>query len=320
MARSTIRIGYRRDTCLCGCGKQPKQGKLFWPGHKQLATRQQLSDFFDELNSLAPLCACGCGTQTRSMYNSVDTWSKHCRPEFRQYADGHDNCNSNQLLELTTLERQAILGTLLGDSSIGYPNKRSKAPRICSTHGFVQKEWAEYKAAFLRRLGAKTRIAENGGWGETSVCTATSCNPSLIEIDNLIKRRGKKKASRQWLDAIGDIGLAWWICDDGSASAKSLFLHTEGFSRQGTELIAEWFCDTVGKTSVVRNKSKGLFFISFASQTQIAIGNRVSQFVPECMRYKLVPCNEDRCRKPGGRVRHRSRGQSLLLCEQPAGA
>jgi len=62
-----------------------------------------------------------------------------CQPLYNQYTDGHGNCGSNQALQLTTRERQAILGTLLGDSSIGYPHSGSKSPRLYSTHGYVQK-------------------------------------------------------------------------------------------------------------------------------------------------------------------------------------
>lgn len=321
MARSTVRIRYRRDTCLCGCGQKPRDGRLFWWGHRKRATRQQFEDCFHWLNGIAPLCACGCGTQTRCMYGSVDAWvDSGCLPFFRQYADGHENCTSNQLLELTTLERQAILGTLLGDSSITYPHKRSQAPRISSNHGLVQKCWAEHKSAFLHRLNASTCIAKNRGWGDNSVRTSTPCNPSLIEIHRLVTRCGKKYVSREWLDSIGDIGLAWWLCDDGSAGTKTLQLHTEGFSLEHNELIADWFCDNIGKTTVVNNRAKGLSFINFASWTQVEIGRRVSPYVPECMRYKLVPCDENRSRKSGGRVRHRSRNEPLFFCQQPAGS
>jgi hypothetical protein len=136
----------------------------------------------------------------------------------------------------------------------------------------------------------------------------------------MVTSKGKKRVSKKWLDSIGDIGLAWWICDDGSVGPKSMFLHTEGFSRKENETIAKWFCDNVGRATVVQNKKKGATFINIASWTQIEIGRRVEQFIPECMRYKLVPCDEDRRRKPNGRVRHRSRKEPLFFCEQPAGS
>lgn len=316
MARSTVRIPYRRDSCLCGCGEKPRGGHLFVTGHKSRATYQQLSDCFEWLNSIAPPCKCGCGLKTRSLYASVETWAKHCSPEFRQYAAGHENCTSNQLLELTTEERQAILGTLLGDTSIGYPNNQSRSPRLASTHGIPQQQWAEHKAKFLHRLNPQTKVVTNAGWGECSVTTTTSCNPALIAIDGFVKSRGTKTVTKAWLDAIGEIGLAWWICDDGSSGPKTLQLHTEGFSLEENELIADWFCDNIGKATVVHNRAKNLCFINFASWTQLEIGNRIRPYVPDCMQYKLVPCDPNRKRKSCGRVRHRSRHEPLFFCQQ----
>ncbi len=246
----------------------------------------------------------------------MEAWiASKCQPLYNQYVDGHLGCTTDQTLELTSLERQAILGTLLGDSSIGYPNPYSKSPRVYSTHGYVQKEWAEHKAAYLHRLNATTRVAKNDGWGDQSICTATACNPALIEIQSLVIKRKKKRVSREWLDGIGDIGLAWWLCDDGSVGNKSMFFHTEGFSKCQNELIAEWFCDNIGRATVCQNKRKRAYLINIASWTQIEIGRRVSPYVPECMRYKLVPCDENRPRKPNGRIRHRSRREPLFFCQ-----
>lgn len=321
MATRKRLIRYRRDTCLCGCGQRLLDSDVFTRhGHSKRVSRSQWKSAFEDVNRFAPQCLCGCGQKTRLSFTDWKKWCKQRTLYAADYADGHCGCTSNQSLELTTEERQAILGTLLGDSSIGYPNSYSKSPRLSSTHGYVQREWAEHKAKFLHRLDAKTRVAKNDGWGDMSVCTATACNPSLIDIDKLVKRRGKKNVSREWLNSIGDIGLAWWLCDDGSVTANSMFLHTEGFSQKENELIADWFCDSIGKATVVYNKAKDLYFISIASWTQIEVGKRVSQYVPECMRYKLVPCDENRTRKPNGRVRHRSRRESLLLREQPAGS
>lgn len=321
MATRKRLIRYRRDTCLCGCGQRLLDSDVFTRhGHSKRVLRSQWKSAFEDVNRFAPQCLCGCGQKTRLAFTDWKKWCKQRTLYAADYAEGHCGFTTNQSLELTELERQAILGTLLGDSSIGYPHDGSVAPRLYSTHGYVQKEWADHKASFLHRLSATTRVVANAGWGEQSVCTSTGCNPSLVEIYDLVTQQGEKRVSRQWLDGIGDIGLAWWICDDGSASAKSMFLHTEGFSKQENELIAEWFCDNIGKATVCQNKQKKAYLINIASWTQIEVGKRVSQYIPECMRYKLVACDENRPRKPNGRIRHRSRRESLLLCEQYAGS
>jgi len=319
MATSSILIPYRRDTCLCGCGRRPRAGGLYAWGHSSRATRKQLASVWRELHDNAPCCACGCGQQVAPEYRDMDAWIRNgYRSRYNRYADGHTKCGSNQSLALTTLERQAILGTLLGDSSIGYPNSHSKSPRLYSTHGYVQKEWAEHKASCLHRLNARTRVAKNDGWGDKSICTATACNSALIDIYNTVVKRKTKRVSLEWLNGIGDIGLAWWLCDDGSVGPRTMFFHTEGYSQRENDIIADWFCDNIGKATVV--SCKGRHLISIASWTQIELGKRVSPYVPECMRYKLVPCDENRPRKPSGRIRHRSRREPLFFCQQPSGS
>lgn len=296
MATGAIRVPYRRDTCVCGCGRQPREGSLFAWGHKNGASDAAFDLAWKELHENSPVCQCGCGTNVRPAFSAKDKWISCGMPaQYNRFADGHKKCTTDQTLQLTTLERQAILGTLLGDTSIGYPHKNSRNPRLSSTHSDKQFSWAEHKANFLHRLKATTRIAVNDGHGDMSVRTVTACNPCLAPILDLVHWGGRKRVSREWLEGIGDIGLAWWICDDGSGSQKSLVLNTQAFSTKECLIITGWFCDTLGRATVCGIEGRHTIHIS--SWAQVEVGERVGRYVPNFMRYKLAACDPNRPRK-----------------------
>jgi hypothetical protein len=271
---------------------------LRW-GHASRVTPQEKQKLFDEKLNAAPLCKCGCGQKVKSAYTTAEIWAKNkYQPFYRDFCDGHVKCTIDQTTELSSLENQAILGTLLGDTSIGYAHKNAREPRLSSTHGLIQKEWAEYKAAYLLRLGFSTRVIANAGYGEKSVCSASKCLPALREIYTITHPfTNKKTVTVKWLDQIGDIGLAWWFCDDGTACGRSVFFHTEGYSRHENHTIAQWFCDTIGKATVVNNHKKRLCFISISSSAQCALKRIIEPHVPDCMQYKLDAIDIHRSRR-----------------------
>lgn len=190
-------------------------------------------------------------------------------------------------LALSRRERQAILGTLLGDTSILVPNKRSKSPRLASNHSTVQYEWALHKARVLRRLRPVVEIVENKGYGAELVRFRSSCLPALCGIYDLVGA-GHKRVNPKWLDAIGRIGLAWWYCDDGNFQRKSgiVTFHTEGFSVYENRIMRSWFARRYGDAKIYRHK-RGYRVVVLPRVCAERMFRDIAAFVPKCMRYKL---------------------------------
>jgi hypothetical protein len=302
--------------CLCGCGRDP--GK-----HKRVAVECEESYSIMQWNKLienAPECRCGCGRKVEPSMQ-FDYWKTVGRPKtYKQYFRGHANFKGNVEYVLTKHERMAILGTLLGDTSICYPHKGSKYPRLSSTHGLVQKDWAEYKASFLGNIGVSTRITKNAGYGDYSVASASKTVSCLDEIFRITRGgdSGKKFVTREWLDQIGDVGLAWWIADDGCYSKSNMRICTDGFTEGEQHTIAQWFCDNYGSTWPLSN-GRGSYFINFASWTALEVCNEIRSHLPESMQYKL---GRDRFRaanrRVGKRLRHNCGRYPLFFCQQPS--
>jgi len=281
--------------CNCGCGasvyknNHGYQGKWVLGHQVSKRTDQEWSDKFDEARSKATLCGCGCGEKTqlkkgKTLEQFIESGGAKASCEFKF---GHSRRGAQWDYKITQLQRMAILGTLLGDSSISRPHATSNAPRICGNHGGPQEMWAKHKAKILSGLNCKVVEAENKGYGSIHWRYTTGCSESLIEIESIVKPSGnKKEISIEWLNQIGDIGFAWWVCDDGSCSGRGASLHTEGFSDKEQETIASWISEKYGNANVVSG-GKGYKKIYLSANAQRALLPIIEHHIPESMQYKL---------------------------------
>lgn len=285
--------------CRCGCGQpagvnQWGRPRSYAPGHTGWNKRRGRAEWerrYAELVANAPLCECGCGERVRLRAGTLESFIGTYKGDrsYYRFAQGHDRRPAEWQHELTEPERQAVLGTLLGDSSIGYPHTRSTYPRIHFNHGGPQRAWAEHKAGFLSGLSPHVREHQCGGYGTTTVSVHTRCLPCLRPIHELVVRDGRKRISREWLDAIGPIGLAWWVGDDGSCPGNGFILHTEGYPEEDVRLAADWFGERYGPASVYFTKGK-YFALAPRCEARRAMLRDIERHLPECMQYKLRSC------------------------------
>ena len=311
--------------CRCGCGailRRNSAGKMpLWiKNHWTLPSRSKVEwlHLLADKNSEAPFCKCGCGRKCFTQFKYRKSKINGIKP-FYAFLYGHDKRPQGWNLALSKEERQAILGTLLGDCSIGYPNKRSQTPRLATTHGLVQKEWAEHKVSFLARLNMQIETVENKGYGKWSVRFHSSCLPCLLEIESIVRCNGIKRVSREWLDQIGDLGLAWWFCDDGSAGKKggTVSFHTEGYSEEENELIADWFIDKSGYGACPYANGRGHWFVGLDRDASCWLIRHIRNYVPASMQYKMDAVAKHRAGKyRASHIRSRNRSYPLLFRER----
>jgi len=247
-----------------------------------------------------PKCACGCGgplavpryiIRRGGTLNSIRScWIRH------PYIQGH----GSRLSKLRKHEASCkviprdqiglIYGTLLGDSSIGYPNKESTSPRLASTHGINQADWANYKASRLASLGCKTKEAINQGYGERSIRTASRCHPGLREVYSTVYSGATKTVCADWLMEISEEGIAWWYMDDGSlqvqqCGSRSIRLHTEGYTLREVTLISKWL-RSLGFRAFLSSQN-GYWYLRLRKADADKWIARFQQFAPPCMEYKF---------------------------------
>ena len=161
-------------TCACGCGTVMHKNK--WGDNKffqeDITTIKELwkngvKKYQEVLDSL-PLCLCGCGEKQDSVTGLL--WKRllsQRATRFYKYLYGHDKRPRQWAMELANSERQTILGTLLGDASILYPNKEAFNPRLQFNHSDHQAAWAEHKKNYLKRIGGRLSRKVNRGYGNS---------------------------------------------------------------------------------------------------------------------------------------------------------
>lgn len=243
---------------------------------------------YGELVRNAPECACGCGERVRPLATSLELFIAHGNRRYSRHCQGHDKRPKNWNVELDTVERQAVLGTLLGDSSLLFPNRRSAFPRLVTNHGEPQREWVYHKAALLHRFNPHVSEADNRGYGSRWVRMATSCLPCLAPIHQLVVREGRKRITSEWLDALGPVGLAWWIGDDGGSTGNGFVFNTHGCLPAEVELVAAWFRDSYGPTTVHYYPGYPTLYVSAEARRRFL--PLVEPHLPHSMQYKLRAC------------------------------
>lgn len=286
--------------CACGCGVQlltdAKGRRRKWVlGHQNLGTKIDWDQRFADYVKRAPLCLCGCGGHVKPIANSASELQHIYQggENFPKFILGHHRRPQNAPAALSKHVRQCLLGSLLGDGSIGLPHGKSTNYRMLWTHGLPQKAWVEHKADVLRELSPVVVRARNMGFGTTSVRMRTPCLPCITEIAKVAVRSGRKTVTLEWLNQIGDAGLAWWYCDDGHLGQRAAFFHTEGYPLEEVHIIRDWMEGKLGGASIYRS-NRGHHYIRLPFHATRQLFERIASFVPDCMRYKLHNGNEYR--------------------------
>lgn len=298
------KTGQRFDQCECGCGewlpratRTPDKPRKRKQGHQvgmPKRTRAEWSSIYDAFLASTPLCRCGCGERVTPLASTLDRFIRWRGPTaVPEYKRGHARQKVPYNTPISPIIRSAILGTLLGDSSIQYPHATSQYPRLILVHGECQAAWLRFKATYLQPLGATVSLCQNLGYGKAqgfkTIRARTSCLEGLASIYREVVRDGRKTVTRAWLDNLGAIGLAWWLADDGSRSAgrNNLAFHTEGFTRDESVLIADWLQSHYPGTAKLRH-----YRTYWNVQLNVVMSRHicaiVGPYLPECMRYKLV--------------------------------
>ena len=188
----------------------------------------------------------------------------HCTPNHEFYTPNGlkraeeltvDDYVLERSLSLTHIQKQCILGSLLGDASLGRDPKNIMT-RFRVSHSDKQRDYLFLKQDILRpfiRTEAKKFV--NGGWGKFIWCMSTLCLPIFDNIWSLVYRgtqKGKpcRLITRDILDQLDEIGLAFWFMDDGSMNCNTtkvgvvpsqFSFATHRYSYEEQIIMQQWF-------------------------------------------------------------------------------
>lgn len=161
---------------------------------------------------------------------------KNCGKNFKTVSalGGHSNIHRRSDVELTDLQKQVILGSLLGDMWIYRNGHKGLNPELGIKHSLKQKEYILWKYEILRNLarGVPTEFNGSGyGKGTRMVAFQSQSLSCLIPIFNATHRGGLKCVTEEWLSMITHpIAIATWFMDDGCRHNPNQFSFALGRS------------------------------------------------------------------------------------------
>ena len=197
--------------------------------------------------------------------------------------------------QMSAEQRDALLGSLLGDSSLTTsPSWRKKKhwPVAAVVGGHTDSVGlTQAKVRALSGLLAFShRVQQRGGSypGSKPIRRyGTTMRHDVTEFRSMYDRNGLKRLTIDTLDRLGPIGFAWWFADDGCRAAKTVRLATNGFPESDVERARAWFTKRFGPTSIVNG---GVLALGRAASD--AFCTLIAPHLFPCVRYKLPPHRE----------------------------
>lgn len=158
-----------------------------------------------------------------------------------------------RITNLLKVEEEYMLGSLLGDASIGIQPK-GVTPRLQMRHSITQRHWFYAKARVWHRFASPKAIHLQKPDGYSKRCKLHFQSLSQPALLSVYKRTHKNGLTRAWLKKITPRALMVWWLDDGSLIGKGRRKgrwNTQGFHKRGTTFLVEFLAKKYQIKSVV---------------------------------------------------------------------
>ena len=183
-------------------------------------------------------------------------------------------------LDFTNKEKQIVLGTLLGNSSIIFP-KKSKYPHLQMRESISKGgNWIRCKGHELKKFSRpKSFIADKDSYRWNSIS-----NMCWKQFHNMCYKENEKVVCSKWLDQLQDLGLACWFMDKGELKANSCHLRISRLNKESVENIKNYF-EIIGIPGDIKNIG-GSRVLQFSKQNQIKFMKTIQHQLP--LYYRLI--------------------------------
>lgn len=198
--------------------------------------------------------------------------------------------------------RSALLGTLLGDSSLCvspvFRRRKWQAPRAGLQGGHaVRTKLVARKQRAIPFLRAATkaipgRVKTIEGYRVTTTPFLPMFSPQMKQLRGLMpllyQRNGRRKIDPRVLDQLGPVGWAWWFMDDGcrqntTYGMDTVCLSIPRYSRRDQLRVRDWLRAKLGPS--VNVYSDGV--VRFGKPETLKFCRWIAPYVFDIARYKL---------------------------------
>jgi len=190
----------------------------------------------------------------------------------------------NTVGSLTKLERQIVVGSLLGDGYMRIMPARSDA-FLEINHSQKAKAYVDYKFESLKRLCRTAPKERATNEDRVAYRFFTRQHKAFTDLYHQFYRQGKKRIP---IDVVLDpVILAVWYMDDGSKSRdRDVYLNTQQFSIADQKKLL--YCLRQLGIRARMNKDKQYFRIRIMKESIAPFMKIITPHVIDAMKYKLV--------------------------------
>jgi hypothetical protein len=147
---------------------------------------------------------------------------------------------------LTNRQKQVIMGTILGGSSIVRPANGKNC--YLSMRGKSER-WLKFKAEELSSLASWKPFTV-----ETTNRWHSMCYPIFNDYFQMFYVEKQRKINPEVIDQLGDVAMMIWFGDCGRHERNRVILNTHIWGEEGTQKIKEYF-ETLGWASdIIRER------------------------------------------------------------------
>jgi len=210
--------------------------------------------------------------------------------------------NYKKSLRLTDVQREILVGILLGDACLETQNRgrtyRVKVEQCARHQAYVQHLYESFKPWVLSPPWEKNSTAPNGSptisWAFHTVSHEAFRFYAHQFYDGRVKQ--VPKLLRKWLTPRG---LAYWFMDDGSMKSnqsKGVIFNTQGFQRPDVEMLSGLLQASFGLQATLRQQSDG-YQIYVSGSSYEGLVALIDPYVLAEMRHKLPSARRTRLPK-----------------------
>jgi surface antigen len=227
-------------------------------------------------------------------------------------------------LELSSVQREALVGLLLGDACLETQNRgrtyRLKIEQTARRQAYVEHLYSLFQEWVLTPPSARIKRASNGSVTENLAFQTVSHSAFRFYAQQFYVG-GRKRVPELIHHWLTPRGLSYWFMDDGSlksSQSKGVILNTHCFSLQEVERLATCLSDYFGLQVAPRRQPDGVqLYVSGRSfETFSAL---VEPYIIPEMRYKVPQARRTTCRDTNlGRSGGNVRGKPGCMLESPS--
>ena len=190
--------------------------------------------------------------------------------------------------QLSHIQEQMILGSLLGDMNIGKPRKHHPTCRLALVHSTKQKELFMKKVEILGEFMGDYKeynYLDNRTNNTYSTIRGNSKSHKVFnDIYNKLYINGVKTITQEYLDMIDHpIALAYWFMDDGTNSGQ---ITTNCFSLKEVQLLSSWLKSKFNIETTIHKSLKD-YTLYIKACSRLEFDSIICTYIIPSMKYKL---------------------------------